>query len=58
MDLPSDGFILLSYVNTKLRDGYESLEELCSSEGLDMDEVVSRLSALGYVYDGKGNTFK
>lgn len=58
MSLPTDGFILLSYVNTKLRDGYDSLEELCSSEDFDVAEVKSRLSALGYEYDSESNSFK
>lgn len=32
--LPQDPYILLSYVNTKLRDEYASLSALCS--GLDV----------------------
>ena len=31
--LPQDPYILLSVINTKLRDGYSSLSALC--EGLD-----------------------
>ncbi|MER2055881.1 MAG: DUF4250 domain-containing protein, partial [Clostridia bacterium] len=30
--LPKDPVILLSYVNTKLRDEYVSLQELCRAE--------------------------
>ena len=33
--LPKDPVILLSFVNTKLRDEYESLDELCAA--LDAD---------------------
>ncbi len=58
MGLPTDGFILPSYINTKLRDGYDSLEELCSSEDFDVAEVKSRLLALGYEYDSESNSFK
>ena len=48
--LPSDPVILLSYVNTKLRDEYPSLRELCAS--LDADET-----ALNYEYDPARNQF-
>ena len=58
MLLPADGFILLSLINTKLRDDYSSLEELCEEEGLDIEELTSRLSALGYSYVEEQNTFK
>ena len=58
MLLPADGFILLSLINTKLRDDYSSLEELCEEEGLDIEELTSRLSALGYSYVAEQNTFK
>lgn len=34
--LPQDPYILLSFVNTKLRDEYESLESFCAA--LDVDE--------------------
>ena len=35
MSLPRDPFILLSYVNTKLRDDYGNLDEFCAAEGVD-----------------------
>lgn len=55
--LPTDPFILLSYINTKLRDYYSSLSELCASEDLDCSDIVSRLAAIGYVYDKNLNKF-
>ena len=58
MNLPSDDFILLSLINTALRDKYCSLEELCSAEDLDEAEITSRLSALGYTYNPESNSFK
>ena len=33
--LPQDPAILLSAVNTKLRDFYANLDELCAAEGAD-----------------------
>ena len=55
--LPQDPFILLSYLNTKLRDEYPSLAELCAA--LDADETVLRdtLAALRYEYDAGRNRF-
>ena len=35
MILPSDDYILLSLVNTKLRDEYSSPESLCEEEGVE-----------------------
>ena len=43
MDIPKDPVILLSFINTKLRDFYPSLEELCKSLGLEeKTEYVER----------------
>lgn len=58
MVLPSDGFILLSLINTKLRDKYSSLEELCEEEGVSAEEVCARLAVLGFSYNEALNTFK
>ncbi len=58
MQLPTDDFILLSVVNTKLRDEYPSFANLCEEEGLNEDEVRARLLSLGYVYDEKQNSFR
>ena len=55
--LPQDDFILLSYINTKLRDEYDSLESLCEGLELDLQEVTARLGALGYTYREDLNKF-
>lgn len=49
--------MLLSYVNTKLRDEYASLDELCSSLDLSRVEIEGRLAAAGYVYNEEQNRF-
>ena len=53
--IPQDPYILLSFVNTKLRDEYGSLEELCAA--LDADEAALRktLAALNRAYDAARN---
>ncbi len=56
--IPSDPVILLSYINTQLRDNYSSLDELCASLDEDKKDICDRLSAIGYTYDKEGNTFK
>ena len=55
--LPQDPMILLSYVNTKLRDDYPSLDELCSALDVDRDELVGRLEGVNYSYNPERNQF-
>ena len=55
--LPKDPVILLSFVNTKLRDEFESLEELCAALDVDVQTISDALAALDYRYDPVGNRF-
>lgn len=55
--LPKDPVMLLSYLNTQLRDNYSSLEELCSSLQLNMAAVCEKLAAIDYTYDPSQNQF-
>ena len=57
MQLPTDDFILLSFVNTKLRDDFSSLSDFCEFFGVQEEELRARLAALGYKYDGENNAF-
>lgn len=60
MALPNDPIILLSYLNTQLRDKYPSFDELCGDMQLDAacrSEIESKLKAVGYVYCGSSNSF-
>lgn len=58
MNIPNDPAILLSYVNTMLRDEYESLDELCKSLDIQRKELENKLSAIGYEYSPEHNRFK
>ena len=58
MGFPLDGYMLLSYVNTLLRDKYASFSKLCEEEDGDEGEILNKLSALGYEYDAASNSFK
>ena len=55
--LPKDPMILPSYVNTKLRDEYESLSELCGALDADEMQIRETLAALHYEYDAGRNQF-
>lgn len=54
---PQDPIILLSYVNTKLRDEYPSLDELCDGLDADRKELVRKLAAVNYTYSAEQNRF-
>lgn len=56
--LPNDPIILLSVVNTKLRDCYSSLDALCDDLGENKEEIESKLKAVGFEYDEASNSFK
>ena len=55
--LPTDPAILLSFVNTKLRDEYSSLEDLCAALDADPADIAGTLAALDYRYDPTHNQF-
>ncbi len=55
--LPQNPAILLSYINTKLRDDYPSLDALCDDLDADQEEIVRKLGALNYTYDAGQNRF-
>ncbi len=57
MNLPEDPFMLLSFVNMKLRDFYPSLDELCRSLDIDRDTLIAKLQAAGFEYNAEQNKF-
>ncbi|NMD37402.1 MAG: DUF4250 domain-containing protein [Christensenellaceae bacterium] len=52
-----DPHILLSYINTQLRDKYSSLDELSDNIDYDIVDVVETLASIGYYYDSNLNKF-
>lgn len=58
MELPNDGFMLLSVINMKLRDQYSSLDELCDDMNVAPSDIISRLEAIGFSYDETLNSFR
>lgn len=57
MAIPKDPVMLLSYINTQLRDFYPSLGELCSSLSINQEELTEKLAAINYHYDSQLNKF-
>ncbi len=55
--LPRDPAMLLSVVNTNLRDYYDSLEEFCSAKDADKEEIIEILKKINYKYDDNKNQF-
>ena len=49
--IPSDPFMLMSYVNQQLRDNYDSLDEFCKSIDIDKNELLQKLNAAGFEYN-------
>lgn len=56
-NIPKDPMILLSFINTKLRDEYGSLQDLCDDLELDQNNISSKLSSIGYAYQPEQNRF-
>jgi hypothetical protein len=49
--IPKDPVMLMSFLNTKLRDRYSSLEELCQDLEADQAELEKKLETIDYRYD-------
>ena len=56
--LPQDPVILFSVLNTKLRDQYKSLMDLCDDLDEDEASLLVLMERAGYVYDREANQFK
>lgn len=56
-NLPKDPAMLLSYVNTKLRDNYPSLDALCDDLHVDRAQLEAALAAAGFEYSEANNKF-
>ncbi len=53
----TDPNILLSYINTKLRDNYSNLDELCEDLDLNKEEINTKLNSIDYYYEQKENKY-
>ena len=57
MNLPKDPIMLLSVVNTKLRDYYPSLEEFAKAHMISEEELKMKLKLINYEYNEERNQF-
>ncbi len=57
MVVPNDPIMLMSYLNTQLRDNFSSLQELCRAMDLEEKSIKEKLSAVGYIYHSEQNQF-
>ena len=55
--IPKDPNILLSYINTELRDNYDDLVDFCVAHSVDINDIVGRLRSIDYTYDAHINQF-
>ena len=55
--VPNQPMILLSFVNTKLRDDFSSLDEFCDDFHIAKDEIMEKLASIDYEYDETLNKF-
>lgn len=56
--LPNDPIMLLSFLNMKLRDQYDSLDRLCDDLDVSKEEIIEKLKKIDYIYDIEKNQFK
>lgn len=56
-NLPKDPMLLLSVVNTKLRDFYDSLDTFCEDLGVNKEELIETLKGIDYEYDETRHQF-
>lgn len=58
MNIPNDPVMLLSVINTLLRDRYSSFTGLCDDLSLDGKSIQQKLQAIGYAYSPDENRFQ
>ena len=56
--LPKDPILLLSVVNTKLRDYYPSLDALCDDMDVSREVLEEKLGMIDYRYVAEKNQFE
>lgn len=56
-ELPQDSAILMSYINTLLRDRYDSLAQLCDDMDIDITALTAKMKEAGFEYNSELNKF-
>ena len=55
--IPKDPFMLVSWLNTQLRDFYPSLDALCQALNLARQSIENSLASIDFRYDPDTNSF-
>ncbi len=53
-----DPHLLLGLLNTELRNHCDSLDDLVKTHNLDMDLLIEKMAAAGYIYQPGLNQFR
>ena len=56
-NIPKDPVMLLSYLNTQLRDFYPDMDELCRALDLDRKTADEAMASIDYAYDSAKNQY-
>ena len=56
-DIPQDPVIFLSFINAKLRDHFDSLEEFANYYQQSVEDIHDRLATIDYYYSIEQNQF-
>ncbi len=56
--MPNDPVMLLSYINTRLRDEFDSMEELCLALDVKKSDIDESLLRIGCRYDSTQNRYR
>lgn len=55
--LPNDPIMLLSFVNTRMRDEHINLDEFADQFNVNRSEIEEKLDKCGYTYNNELNKF-
>lgn len=56
-NIPNNPMMLLSFMNTKLRDEHMNLSELCYDIEVEQSYIEEKLAMIDYTYDSSLNRF-
>mgnify|MGYP004662393221 FL=1 len=56
-NIPNDPVMLLSFVNTQLRDFFITLDLFCENFNVNRSELEAKLNSIDYEYDAATNQF-
>ena len=57
-NIPKDPYLLYSFVNVKLRDEFDTFEDMCASLDVQAEDILQTLGSAGFSYDETVNQFR